>query len=308
MTTHRHCPLITSAALGVALLSAHSHAQFSSAVEIVPLMVTVTDRAGHYVPGLSAPDFTVLEDGRPQRLSHFAAVNAPLDLALSLDNSSSMDLDFPLAQEAARHLVARLGPGDRAALGGTVSRTFGAQELTSDLQRVDNSIRTLRASGATALYEAIYIFLRQFQRDRRAVTGLRRQAIVVLTDGVDTASRLDFDEVLDAVRRSDVVVYVILLDGQSRSPFNEEERLNFSGARFAMRALAQDSGGRLYTPRSAIELHAIYDAIAQELGTQYLLGYVPARAAGTQQFRRVAVSISGRDFTARTRAGYYPRP
>jgi VWFA-related protein len=102
-------------------------------------------------------------------------------------------------------------------------------------------------------------------------------------------------------------VYVILLDGQTRTAFTDEERLHLSEARFAMRALAQDSGGRLFTPQSATELHAIYDTIAQELGTQYLLGYVPARAAGDREFRRITVVVSGRELTARTRAGYYAR-
>jgi VWFA-related protein len=104
-----------------------------------------------------------------------------------------------------------------------------------------------------------------------------------------------------------VTVYVILLDARSRTPFDKDERLDLSAARFAMRTLAQDSGGRLFTPGSAAQLHGIYDTIAEELGTQYLLGYVPARASRTREFRRIAVSISGRELTARTRAGYYAR-
>ena len=306
----------TGAALAAALLgitaATPARAQFRSGVEMVPLTVTVTDRAGRYVPGLTAGDFTVFEDGRAQELSTFATVEAPVDLTLLIDTSSSMHQDLRLAQEAAAGLARRLRPGDHAGVMGVATSVSKRQEVTADLLRVEQAIRSLQASGATAIYEAVYVALREFHVARRAATHIRRQAIVLLSDGLDTASHIPFEHVLDSVRRSDVTVFVIQLERDGKVAMDEDDSRYALEARFAMRALARESGGRFFTPQAASELPAIYDTIGQELGNQYVLGYVPARQGGDGAFRRIAVHVRHPQGThARTRAGYYanrPRP
>jgi Ca-activated chloride channel homolog len=294
-----------AAAIGV-MSSTPGLAQFKSGIEMVPLTVTVTDRAGRYVPGLTAAAFTIFEDGRPQTLSYFAAVDTPVDLALLLDNSSSMRWDFRRAQDAACGLTRSLRPGDRVALSGIAPDTFNTQALTSDPGRVEQAIRSMEASGSTAIYEGVYVLLREFQRERRAASEARRRAIVLLSDGLDTASHVGADQVLDSVRRGDIVVYVILLDRGLKGAFDREESSASLQARFAMASLARESGGRIFTPQTASELPAIYDTVAHELRNQYLLGYTPARQEGDGSFRRISVGVQHADAVqARTRAGYY---
>ena len=280
-------------------------AQFKSDVQLVPLTVTVTTRAGRYVPGLTASDFTVFEEDKPQTLAHFSAMDSPVDLALLLDTSASMTRDLALAQAAACGLVRRLKPGDRGAVASISSNMSDAQPMTSDTTLVEKAIRSLYAAGATALYEGVYVVLREFERNNAAAAETRRQAIVVLSDGLDTASRIEFEDVLETVRRNAVAVYVILLDQ------DVTRMLNFPGVRpsqaaYRMRELARESGGRVFTAQSAHELPAIYEGIGLELSNQYLLGYSPTRAAFDGRFRRIRVGVQHPDAAiARTRAGYY---
>jgi len=297
-----------AAALGI-VRSTGALAQFKSGIQMVPLTVTVTDQAGRYVPGLGATAFTVFEDGRRQSLSYFAAVDAPIDLALLLDNSSSMRSDFRLAQDAACGLTRELKAGDRVALSGITSRTFATQMLTPDLGRVDQAIRSMEASGETAIYEGVYVLLRQLQREYGAAPEPRRRAIVLLSDGLDNASHVEFEHVLDSVRRADIVIYVILLDRGLKDAMDREEGSEALKARFSLGVLARDSGGRLFTPHAASELPGIYETISRELRNQYLLGYTPERPDGDGAFRRISVSVQHPEAVrARTRAGYYAVP
>lgn len=301
--------LVATVALATAVMTATGLAQFRSGIQVVPLTVTVSNRAGGYVPDLSPSDFMIFEDGKPQTLSLFAAVSSPIDLALVLDNSSSMTEDFHSAQEAACGLTRRLKPGDRAALSGTVRNTFNAHPMTADLRRIDSAIRLMQVFGSTAIYDATYILLRQLQREGRIATEGRRQVIVLLSDGVDNASHVDGEELLDSVRRSDVAVYVILLGDEIREAIGGKGRAGATQAWFAMNALARESGGRMFTPHSASELPAIYDAIALELSNQYLIGYTPQRQDADGKFRRISVRVQHPEVAqARTRAGYYALP
>ena len=184
---------------------------FKSGVEVVPLTVTVTDRAGRYVPDLTAADFAVFEKGKRQVVSHFAADQVPLDVAFLVDTSSSMRNTLPLAQKGACGLVGRLRAGDLAAVSGIRSNVLLHQSMTPDLARVDAALRSTQADGNTALYDAVYIALRQYQQKRSSASDIRRQVIVLLSDGIDTASHVTFDDLLDVVRAADVTIYVVSL-------------------------------------------------------------------------------------------------
>ena len=132
--------------------------------------------------------------------------------------------------------------------------------------------------------------LRQYQQERQGSTEVRRQVIVLLSDGIDTASHVTFEEVLDLVRRVAATIYVVSLgDDPARLKNVLVDRRTFESAH-ALNTLAQQSGGRLFTPRTARELPAIYDAIGQELSHQYVIGYLPSQGAdGT--FRRISVGV-----------------
>jgi len=277
---------------------------FKSGVDLVPLTVTVTDRTGRYVQDLTAGDFAILEEGQRQVISHFASGHVPVDMAFLLDTSSSMRDTLRLAQHAARGLVRELREGDRgavAAIGSTVSLH---QSMTPDLARVDEALRSTHADGNTALYDALYVVLRQYQQELRDTGEIRRQVLVLLSDGLDTASHVSFDDVLDLVRRVQVTIDVVSLGEDPALLKRRVGRQAFEAAH-ALCVLAQESGGRLFTPRAARELPAIYQAIAAELSNQYVIGYLPGQATdGT--FRRVSVGVlRPKAGIVRTRAGYY---
>ena len=178
------------------------------------------------------------------------------------------------------------------------------QPLTPDLGRVLAAINALRASGSTALYDGLYMVLDEFARQRRARPEARRQVLVVLSDGIDTASHVTVDDLARAAGSMSVNIYVIALTGP-KSVSQHGRDMTAERAAYELRALAQDSGGRMFRPTTALELPAIYDAIARELGSQNDLAYLPSRP-GADGFRRIAVRVlPPTQAAARARNGYH---
>jgi len=160
-------------------------APFRSAVDLVALTVTVSDATGHSVTGLTTADFAVYEDGIEQPVSLFGSEQVPVDVALVLDTSSSMWIDLPLVKEASRGLVKTLRAGDRAAVVDVKQSIRLPQPFSEDRAQVIAAVDALRATGSTALYDGLYTSLREFERERRRHSEMRRQALVLLSDGLD---------------------------------------------------------------------------------------------------------------------------
>jgi Ca-activated chloride channel homolog len=296
---------LITAALGVPATLSAQKTVFKTGVEMVPLTVTVTDTKGKYVTGLAGSNFEVFEDGVQQDVAFFASDDVPLDVALLVDTSGSMDADLPLVKSAAAGLVAKLRTSDRAIVVDVKGSTRVAQELTSDQNSIARAIHGLSAGGETAVYDAVYLILRELERERRTAAQVRRQALVLLTDGIDTRSRLAFEDVLDVARRGNVSIYVVELKGA----LAQTPRSALPGAilrsDYALKSVTRESGGRLFEPKTAVDLPGIYSAIAEELFSQYDLGYMPLRAVGNGDFRRVAVRLRPQtNALARTRTGY----
>jgi VWFA-related protein len=268
--------------------------------------VTVTDAAGRHVKNLTADDFTILEDGVPQPLAVFASGQVPLDLALVVDVSASMTPHLPIVRKAANGLLRSLRTGDRATLGALNHALAVPEPLTADLSRVTAVVDTLAASGGTALYNGLYVVLKEFARDRAAWSDIRRQVIVLLSDGLDTASHVDLDDVMELAQRGGVRIYAVSVPGVGLP----KKRTRLDGrvlhAEYVMRLLAREAGGRSFFPQTPRELPAIYDDIAVELANQYELGYLPAATGDGRAFRRLAVRVD--NAVARTRSGYFLRP
>ena len=279
---------------------------FRTGVDLVALNVVVTDAQQKYVTGLSVDDFAVFEDGVQQDLSFFAAREVPLDLALLLDTSASMIDKMATMQEAAIGFAATLRPGDRLSIVDVKDSAKILHKLDDDLGNVDAAIRQTAARGGTALYNGLYMALKDMVKQRRSNGDVRRQAIAVLSDGQDTASLIGFDDVMDAAKESGIAIYTITLtSGRTlRSAANAGSRY-FSQSEFGMKALAQETGARAFFPASIADLSGVYGTIAEELASQYALGYSPKNPTRDGAFRRVVVRIGDHPGArTRTRSGY----
>jgi Ca-activated chloride channel family protein len=252
---------------------------------------------------LNAQDFEIIEDGRPQELTYFAPADVPLSVSLILDTSSSMDEEMPLSKQAAKEFVARLKPRDLAQIVGFDSKVEVLQPPTSDRALLNAAIDGMRAGGATALYNAVYIVLRELSKAKPETSDdIRRHVIVVLSDGEDTSSLVTFEDLLDLAKRSQTVIYPVGLG------FEEVVRGRRSEGEFALRQLAQETGGRLFMTKSGVELPDVYTQIANELTTQYVLGYL-SQGQSNGAWRRLSVRVRRPNLQARTRPGYYaPAP
>jgi len=282
------------------------HAPIRSGVDVVPLAVTVTDREGRHITGLTGGDFAVFEDGVEQPLSFFASGDVPLDVALVIDASASMRADLPIVQKAACALVRKLRASDRGAVVELKDAIRIPQPLTTDHRQIEASLQALTASGSTALYDGLYVMLKEFDRARGGNTEIRRQVLILFSDGLDNTSHLPFEDVMELARRVGVSIYVIALRGEAARLPRAQQTDIVLHAEYSMRTVAREAGGRAFFPRTAAELPGIYGTIAQELVSQYDLAYVPVKPGGDGAFRRLFVRIAPRtNALARTRTGYY---
>jgi len=273
---------------------------FRAGVDIVSLNVTVTDAATHYITDLEEGDFLVFEDGIKQNVTFFSRRQSPIALSLLLDSSASMEEHLPVLQQAATNFVHKLKSNDIAQVIDFDSRVEIRQGFTGNQAELDTAISQLAAGGSTSLHNAIYIALKEL-RKVRAVNeeDVRRQALIVFSDGEDTSSLVSFDEVLDLAKRSETSIYTIALRG------SDVQAKGFREAEFVMRTLAQETGGRSFFPAKIDDLNGVYTQIADELASQYTLGYTSANPRRDGAWRRVVIQVSRPNVTPRTKKGYY---
>jgi Ca-activated chloride channel homolog len=274
---------------------------FRAGVDVVSLNVTVTDGTGHYVTDLEDSDFSVYEDGIKQDITLFSRTNLPVALALLLDTSASMETRLPVAQEAAIGFAKRLRTQDLAEIVSFDSRVIVLQTFTNHAGELEMAIRKTSAGGSTSLNNAVYIALKDLKKIvAKSADEVRRQAIVVLSDGEDTSSLLPFEEVLDLAKRSETAIYTIGLKADDSS-----NARGFKEAEFVMRQFAQETGGRAFFPMQIGELANIYGQISDELSSQYTVGYTSRNPRRDGAWRRVVVRLARANTTARTKMGYF---
>jgi VWFA-related protein len=301
-----HAPTAIHAQAGAAPPPSQARPDFRSGVDMVPLTVTVTGTDGKYVRNLTGNNFSIFEDGIEQPVTFFAHTDVPVDVALVIDTSASMRDDLPIVQAAATGLVRALAPTDRGAVIAVNDLAGFPQSFTAERDKLEGAIKRLTANGSTALYDGLYIVLREFQRERLKTPQIRRQALVLLTDGLDNKSRLSFEDVHEVARRADVNIYVISLPGETAATPRSSRPGSMMNADYAMVTVAKETGGVIFYPKNVHELPAIYGAIARELASQYELGYMPAKPGGDGAFRRISVRVAPElNARARTRSGYY---
>ena len=283
------------------IASLHAQQTFRGGVEVVSLAVTVTDKEGRYISGLDQPNFQIFEDGVLQDIVYFSREHQPIALTLLMDTSTSMEQKLSIAQEAAVGFARQLKPTDVAAVVEFDSRPEILQTFTSDIGLLEKAIRRTSAGGSTSLYNAIYVGLRELQRVKAAAGDqVRRQAVVVLSDGEDTTSVVTYEDVLELAKRSETAVYSIGLRSREDMPSK-----GFREAEFVLRSLAQQTGGREFFVEDAKELKGIYQRIADELANQYSIGYMSKNSKRDGAYRRIVVRADRPNVITRTKQGYY---
>jgi Ca-activated chloride channel homolog len=275
---------------------------FEVGIEVINLNLSVTDGRNNYVTDLMQKDFAVFEDGIRQELSLFTHENLPISLAVLIDTSASMEEKLPVARAAATRFVKTLRPQDSAMVMSFNDRSTVLQDYTNDLVALENAINRTQAAGPTALHNSLYITLKELTKQKKA-GELRRRAVVLLSDGEDTASLVSDEQVLELARKAEINIYAISL--RPNRP-QDRSRLAFSQAEYVLTALTRETGGRVFFPNSLSELDSVYDQIAEELRTQYSLGYVSSNRRRDGKWRRIVVRIPDRtELQVRHKLGYY---
>lgn len=260
-------------------------AQFTSGVSAVEVYVSVTDRGGEPITGLTAADFRVEEDGIPQVIRTFAAGEFPLAVAIGLDRSFSVPRDrLAAAGGAARSFIERLRPADQVMVLAIGSEVETAVPLTTDHRSAIAALGSIDPWGTTPLHDATVTALDAIQ----GAAG--RRALILLSDGEDRYSQTTADTLQAEARRRDVLIYPVSTGRKRPELFAE---------------LASVTGGRSFHAVEPRDLDATLATIARELRLQYLLGYTPSAAEGRPGWRSIRVSVTRPDARVRARDGYY---
>lgn len=272
---------------------------FKVDVKLVNVFVTVTDERGAPVAGLKKENFELREDGKEQKLAVFDKESAlPLSIVLALDTSLSTRKDLPLELVSAKRFAhAILRPMDALSLYQFSEVVDEVLPFTSDLKRIDRAIDRLRLGAATALYDALYLGAQALEPRQG------RKVMVVITDGGDTVSKINYHEALREAEQAEAIVYSIIVVPIESSAGRD------TGGEHALIQLSSDTGGRYFYATSVPQLDDAFRQISDELRTQYLLAYYPSQRLTDSDFRRVKVSILGAGsstgFKVRHRVGYY---
>jgi Ca-activated chloride channel family protein len=272
---------------------------FRSTVRLVHLLVNVKDAAGNTVANLTRDNFTIKDNGIPQKISVYERqTDQPLSVAVMIDNSGSTAKDLKYEVDSvsrfARALFDGGNPQDRAALYSFNWEVVKHTAFTRDASRIDRELHGLRGEAGTSLYDAIYLAANEIY-DRPG-----RHVLVIVTDGGDTTSSKDYRAAIDAAQRADAVIYPVLV-----IPIENEAGRNIGGEN-ALTTLSQGTGGRVFLPTVGAALDQAFAQIINELRTQYFLAYYPANIPpAIERFHRLVVEIDRPGLRISTRSGYY---
>jgi Ca-activated chloride channel family protein len=286
---------IAAATIVVLVLAISLHGQaptFKSSTRTVPLYTTVTDGQGRLVPDLLREDFDILDDNKPQDIDVFINEVQPITVVVMLDTSASMTGNLKLLAQAAEAFLMRLLPEDKGRVGAFNDKIQFASEFTSDRDSLIGALKDLDFGNPTRLYDAIdasIIELKEFDG---------RRVVLVFTDGDDTGSRTGSGDVLDRARQDEVMIYAI---GLQTDYFNGVQRVRTKPDR-SLRRLAEETGGGYFELEKTTELSPTFTRVAQELHSQYVLGFTPKLLDG--KIHRLAVRVKRQGLTARARKSY----
>ncbi len=288
---------ILAGVLCAAALAVAPRAQvFRSTVDLVSLGVTVLDKDGGFVTDLTADDFEIVENGRPQAIKFFARGDsqpAPaLHLGLLFDGSTSMEEDIAFSRSAAIKFLNTLPDAEEVTLVDFDTEVRVARYGPNDFPRLVERIRRRKPQGDTAMHDALGVYL----HGASDLDG--RKILVMYTDGADTSSTMNFGETIDLLKAADITLYAIGFLRGSTSPRAMEQRLR-------LQQLTEVTGGLAFFPNSVKDLDKTYAKVTSEIRAQYTIGYLSADTRTDGSWRKVDLKVKRPGLKVRSRKGYY---
>ena len=299
------------------------------AVEMVSLPVVVTDRTGHRITDLKKEDFKILEDGVPQEVAGFDSTDEPISVLLALDTSGSTEQKLARIQNEAITFVNLLHPDDTVAVLSFAQEVSLLEDFSMDRDRNAYGIKETRPGGWTVLYEAVWLALEEVLKPIQ-----ERKALVLFTDGVDTASRrASSKETQELAKETRATIYVVYFNTE-RDLYSRQTSIGgptiggmpvpglppivrtgpvygpgSTGGEYMMgrdylNKLAENSGGKVFDALQMDDLAPAFEQIAKELASQYSIGYYSTNPKHDGKFRKVEVKLTKPDLVARTKKGY----
>lgn len=284
------------------------------AIDVVNVYAVVREKKGRLIPNLSREDFELREDKVPQEVRYFAReADTPLTMGVAIDTSVSQERVLPVEQqEAKRFLRQVMHPKDLAFVLHFDMEVELLQDFTGDVRRLERAIdeTVIRAPasgplptplptssvGGTHLYDAVYLAAHDLLKGE-----VGRKVLIVLSDGVDQGSQVELDAALEAAQKADIIIYCL----DASDPSFYWRRDAYFGGTSVLKKLARETGGRVIEAGRPEKTAQAFQEIAEELRTQYLLGYSPANPRRDGGFRKIEVKVRGRDYKVQARRGYY---
>jgi VWFA-related protein len=281
---------------------------------LVNLHVTVFNRSGAAIGNLKKEDFKVYENNQPQEVDFFAPTSAPFNLVLLLDLSGSIQDKLDVVKSAALKFLDVIGPQDKVAVVTFTNEIRVISQLSSNRDLVRKRIKEIdRSDGGTAFYEAMWFSLMDTLKGMRG----QRNAIVVMTDGVDSSldrfspapSRVSFNQLARRLEETDVIVFPIYMDTEFEEVFKRGRNTSeaYAIARSQLERIAELTGGRMYQAEQVNDLSGVYKQVGAALRTVYSVGYYSTKPERDGTYRRVRISVGKPDAAVRTRRGYYAK-
>lgn len=277
-------------------------------VALVNLTATVVDRAGHHISGLKREDFEIYDEGTPQELAVFGNdEDIPVSMGVVFDTSGSMVDKIEDVRDAVTHFVNTVNANDDIFVMQFSSSVSLVQDFTSDRRRILQAVDRLRAQGSTSLYDGIISGLKHIRSGQH-----RRRALLVITDGNDTSSKIDLQEAIDSAIRSEVPVYCLGIGHGEHGSFGHDGGFKDAVDVDTLRAFSKLTGGTAFVLEGAHRKKGIdqidqaCQEVAAELRQQYTLGYYPKNIKQRGKYRRIQVKVKRNDLRVRARDGYFP--
>ena len=277
--------------------------------QLVTLTATVTDKNGRYRTDLKQKDFTVYEDGAKQEISYFnTGDRVPISLGIVFDTSGSMDDKIEGVRDAVTHFVKNVSPNDEIFLVQFSDDAEIVQDFTDDRKKILRAVDSLNPRGSTALYDAVALGLQKLAQGKN-----KKRALLLLTDGNDTASSMDLQTALALAKKSEVIIYALGIGHGEKGNVHLgifDSQIKDTVDMRVLRSFADATGGNAYYLEEAHEggrdrVDEAAEEVAAELKQQYTLGYYPTNQKKDGGFRQIVVEVSDKSLRVRTKRGYY---